>query len=99
MSAKTHARYQALHDERFQRLLAAWLRTLPAGGWTGRVAELVAGLDELERTGTFLVCVPTGSALTKALLYHEPVIRAAGFALKLARTKAARFITIGPTPR
>ncbi|MBY0461226.1 MAG: hypothetical protein K2V38_28210 [Gemmataceae bacterium] len=96
MSAKTHARYQTTRDERFRRLLVAWLQNLPPNGWRGTVAELFAELDERERTGTFFVFVPTSSALTKALLHHEPAISAAGFALRLGRTKSARFITIEP---
>ena len=92
MSATTYTRYQATAEERFRRLLAAWLATLPPAGWTGGVAELVAALDDLEHAVKFFAFVPTGSALSKALLRDEPTIRAAGFRLRVGRTKAARFI-------
>lgn len=97
MSAMTHARYQATHDERFRRLLSAWLAALPPDGWTGNVSQLFATLDDLERAGKFFTFVPTASALTKALLRDEPTIREAGFALRIGRTKSARFITFTRT--
>ena len=97
MSATTYARYQATAEDRFRQLLAAWLAALPSSGWTGGVAELFATLDAFERAGTFAAFVPTVSALTKALLREEPAIRAAGFALRIGRTKSARFIAIAPT--
>ncbi len=37
MSATTYVRYQAAQDERFRRLLSAWLATLPAGQVFGGV--------------------------------------------------------------
>jgi len=59
MSATTYHRYQATHEERFRRLLAAWLATLPPDGWTGGVAELFTELNEFEHAGNFLAFVPT----------------------------------------
>ena len=96
MSATTYVRYQATQTERFRRLLSAWLATLPPDGWSGGVMELFAALDVFESAGKFIAFVPTGSALTKALLHDEPTIRAAGFAVRIGRTKSARFITFAP---
>ncbi len=96
MSAVTYARYQATAEERFRRLLVAWLATLPRDGWTGGAAELFAALDAFEREGRFCAYVPTGSALTKALIREVSTVRAAGFALGTKRTKAARSIVFAP---
>jgi hypothetical protein len=97
MSATTYARYQATAEDRFRGLLSAWLATLPTNGWTGGVTELFTILDAFGRAGNFYAFVPTGSALTKALLREEPTIRTAGFVLRIGRTKSARFIVIEPT--
>jgi hypothetical protein len=94
MSEATYRRYQATHEERFRRLLAAWLATLPADGWKGGVADLFTALDAFERAGKSFTFVPSGSALTKALLREEPTICAVGFSLRIGRTKAARFISL-----
>ncbi len=99
MSAVTYARYQATAEERFRRLLSAWLAMLTPDGWTGGVADLFAALDEFERAKHFSAFIPTGSALTKALLRNEQTIRAAGFALRSGRTKSARFVAIKPSNR
>src|SRR5262249_24735185 len=99
MSATTYARYRATAEDRFRRLLSAWLATLPPDGWTGGVAELFAALNMFEREGKFHAFVPTGSALTKAVLRDETTTLAAGFALRIGRTKAARFVAIEPGGR
>src|SRR5262245_48725388 len=99
MSATTYSRYQTTAEDRFRRLLSARLATLPPDGWTGGVAELFAALDAFECAGKFFAFVPTGSALTKALLRDELTVHAAGFALRIGRTKAARFIAIEPSNR
>ena len=92
MSATTAARYRETGEDRFRRLLSAWLATLPPDGWTGGVAELFAALDSFESAGKFYAFVPSSSGLTKKLLSHDDTIRAAGFALRIGRTKSARFI-------
>jgi hypothetical protein len=97
MSATTYARYQATAEDRFRRLLSAWLATLPPDGWIGGVAELFVTLNAFERAGKFSAFVPTGSALTKALLRDEPTIRAAGFVLVVGRTKSGRFLKLEPS--
>jgi hypothetical protein len=60
MNAATHARCQAAAEDRFRRLLSAWLAILPPDGWTGGVADLFVALDAVERAGTFFAFVPTG---------------------------------------
>jgi hypothetical protein len=97
VSATTYTRYQATAEDRFRQLLSAWLATLSADGWIGGVAELFTILDAFERAGTFSAFVPTGSALTKALLREESAIRAAGFVLVVGRTKAGRFLKLEPS--
>jgi hypothetical protein len=63
------------------------------------VAKLFAVLDAFERAGNFFAFVPTSSALTKALLREELTIGAAGFTLRIGRTKSARFIALEPNKR
>ena len=92
MRATTAARYRETGEERFRQLLGAWLATLPSDGWTGNVVELFEALDALEGERKFYAFVPMSSGLTKTLLAHDATIRAAGFALRIGRTKSARFI-------
>jgi hypothetical protein len=99
MSATTHARYQATADDRFRRLLSAWLATLTPDGWTGGVADLFAALDAFERAGTFFAFIPTGSALTKSIQRYETTLRAAGFAMRIGRTKSGRFLRLEAIPK
>jgi hypothetical protein len=93
VSAPTDTRSPVTHEERFRRLLSAWLATLTPNGWTGGVSALFAALWAFERVERFFVSVPSGSALSKALLREQDTVRAAGFTLRLGRTKSARFIT------
>jgi hypothetical protein len=97
MSATTHARYQATAEDRFRRLLS--LATLPPDGWTGGVVDLFAALDAFERAWKFFAFIPTGSALTKSIQHHEPALRAAGFALRIGRTKSGRFLRLEAIPK
>ena len=89
-----HARTQQLLRERFGRLLAAWLATLPPEGWSGGVDSLRRELDRLNESGSFHAYVPSKSGLSKALLDSGPGIQAAGWAVAFRRTAKARTVAL-----
>ena len=43
--------------DRFRKLLAAWLSTLPATGWKGGTGELFDALETLNVAGKFFTIV------------------------------------------
>ena len=85
---------RATVGDRFRKLLATWLATLPKAGWKGGTGELFDALQTLNVAGRFYTIVPRGCGLTKELAQHDPVFAAAGFACRAGRTSSTRFLAI-----
>jgi len=82
--------------DRFRKLLATWLATLPKAGWRGGTGELFDALETLNVGGKFFTIVTRGSALSKLLALHHETFAAAGFACRSGRTSSTRFLAIEP---
>jgi hypothetical protein len=97
MGTVTDLRYIRQQRERERAFLREWLGTLPRGGWTGAVPELWLVLEEYRtRPGTtwlHMLSIPFSSGLSRMLMFHEHIIRTAGWSVAFTRTAKARCIT------
>ena len=87
---------RATVGDRFRKLLATWLATLPKAGWRGGTGELFDALETLNVGGKFFTIVTRGSALTKLLALHDGTFAEAGFACRAGRTQSTRFLAVEP---
>ena len=76
---------------RFDRLLTAWLGSLP-DGWEGTPRELADVLEAWNESGRFFALVPH-SGLPALLDRNAATIAAAGWRAAYRRTAAARLVS------
>lgn len=82
-----------LLEARFRKLLAAWLKSLPAGGWEGTSRQLGNDLAAFSQRHQVYAYVPT--CPTRKV---ELALAGSGFALTNYRTKSERLVRIARLP-
>jgi hypothetical protein len=85
--------HSTVHDQ-FRHFLVVWLRTLTQVSWCGTAADLTTTLKLFNEQENLRAIVPSGSGLSKFLIFHEQHIAAASWSLEFRRTKSARLIEL-----